>query len=508
MEAGDVGRDPDGGWPARLSWQELRDVLARHDIAVAPASPIRAVAEQLRPQDTSPRANDPGASAVRVVAQARQYVTVRSNGHEQESLYVNDGRACVRWASDQDGVTLGMPLPHAEFAAGISLGVANAGEAPAGERRAVSRALLSRIAAARGSGLFLDGASVSRAELESVATGAAPAERAGRIVEDLVSAAVAVEEGDRVRASAAWVRENPFLVEEPRLTLRAVELTGTETPRQPPRAVSVLGSSDARLVYDPGTSLPEEGDILLGLARLSRKSLARAVVTLLGAPVSPPNAPGGDYDGDPWDWFTGEPSTDLPPWRNCTFADIAVPATGEAAAPAAMFAPAATIQVLAWSRDRAETASKTLALAPDCAVEWAMEGSRVRWRALDAPGTARWLQELTAIVHANGTAAATSEELRLGRHELTGLIGARDQAPAAPGADPRLLALAGGETIWVLVRVLVGPGGPPRARELLIGSSVAGAWWFTPAEHGYAARSGDPEAFVHEIEAALRAARA
>lgn len=445
--------DPNGSWPVRLAWQEVRDLLARHDVPVAPQSPVRPVVEKLRPSvatrpDREPRVDALVARALAVVGRAGQLIAVRRGEGRRRSLFLNDGRSCVQWAISDGGVTLGRPLTHAQFAADAARGVMLTQTASGDDHRAVSRALLARLAVARRCGL----------------------------------------------------------TRPPQLTLQAVELVREESPPQPARTITVFGSRDARLVYDPGSCPPAQGDMLLALVPVTGEALIATIGLLLAAPPSPPTAPVTDHGaGDLRHWLSGDPAEELPRWRDDTYGELALAGASDARAARAMFSPAATIDVQAWSRARGESARKTLALTADVAVEWAMRGARVRWRALDVPAASRWLLELAAIVDGRDGGVRGCPPIGLQRRTVASLTAAHREPLDGVSREATAPAeLAEPETTWVLIRVRVGGGSRRRVTELLVGVGRGPArWWFTGDARGCAARQGDPGALAREIVSSL-----
>jgi hypothetical protein len=487
-------RKPSTAWPIQLRWAEVRGQLLEEGIVVLPRSPIfalrpdpemgkrpRRVGHEPNEADTRKGTSD----AIRILAGARQLLALWTGRKSDPAVFFNDGRGVVRLASGCDGITVGRPWTPQAFGQAICRIVhACPGHVPFDDA-AATRSFLTVFGAlcATGIGTDLD-SSLSRPEAEAALQAASAPDAGMRSLDALLQAGLLVAAGKRVFVEPGWAARNAFLMEPPRVKLGAVELTGSDQSRQPPRELTIYGSQSGRLTYDPGTALPEERELVLGLAPVTERLVASSVEQLLSFPISPPPRPIVDYDGDPVDWLgaTATPSR----WRDDGLA--AVVGLRDALAPASMFTPGATVQVSLCRFDGGEPCWKVLGLDGSSAVEWTMDGARVRWRELTHETAGGSLEGLLALIGSQEIPQSIGE-CTLDRATMRSLLNGEASGQAGRDLPGAITGLASEETVWGVVRCDVGAGEASSSVEVALAVSPSlGAWLFVADGNHYIGR--------------------
>ena len=385
-------------WPRYLTSGELSRLVRRHGVAVSAESPIRSlINDEAAPSDPGEATTASSVSldvAVSVLAAPRQLLVLSLTDYRGGLLlFANDGEHIVRFGVGADGCTVFKPCSHRTF---VGLIVRLAGADAAGEGPTdsvfVSRHFLETVGALRAAGLFSrPAASIpiasARAAVDSVMGG--DAQHLDRLLLALQEDGVLIVSGTTVEPSEAWMREHPYLFGSAALKMRAIELADLDAGTQSLKSLAVLGERGCeRVVFVPAAAKAGDDD-LLQLCRVSPGSIAEALLQLLAPPLAPPSTPVAGCGGDSRLWIADAAQAESPAdWSCDTLEALLLDASGSSQLPPALFSPGATVEILSGSRGRAGVERCVFAFDTESAVQWRLDGSRVRWRQLSSADAA------------------------------------------------------------------------------------------------------------------------
>ncbi len=492
-------------WPLQLTGAELAELFGRLGLSVDPASPLAGVVGEgagASGGDSGLPPIEPAlARALRVLAAPRQLLLVGA-GEAAVLGFLNDGERVVRFDAGAAGCTFAEPCEHAAFGRLIcSLAGVSAVDSDE-DGVLVGQPFLGAIAGLRMAGLFARGAEMTREEAElAVAEGAGGSADPAELFRALEAEGPLAVDGSVVRARDGWAERYPYLARPAGLKVDAIELGDIAAGRSRRKGLAVLGEGAERLVFLPPTCDEEGRDVLLELEPATIPSLAGAVERLLAPPLAPPFTAVADLDGPRSGWLEDAPGAGaIPEWRLDTLEDLLAPPAEGSAPPPALLAPGATVEVLAWGRGGRAPERTVLALDSESAVEWTLDGSLVRWRAL-APGrVAPRIAELVPVAEAGQAPGASVE---LSPADLEALLAA--SAPEGLAMPAGLRDLAGdGEARWYAVRAGHRAGGSSRERFVLAGAGPSGgAWRLESSGDALTAHAVGPGEVQAELLAAL-----
>jgi hypothetical protein len=432
-------------WPIRVRYGQARALVEHHALPIGPASPFEALlAEPCEPVDDALATDARVARMLQVLAAPRQLLAIRGEHAEDAGLLLSDDDALVRFDAGSDGFMASAPHDH-EVLAELICDWSGAPEDAAAETRLASRFFLevleAVVAAAR------DGAVAVDAARAGIAASLEAPERAGAVLDALIADGAAHRDGDVLHLDAGWLETNAFLLAASGVTVVAYECADLALGLSRPTALTILRSDPPRLVVLPPTLSEQVPDTVLAFEPLTRRAVGAGVAALLSPPIEPPARPAVAYDGDAGDWLARAPA------ENGSWHDAIVDQLGDEV-PAVLFAPAATIELVARGSGR-----QVIALAPEAAVEWTTSGSRIRWRTLgDVAGR---IEELLPAVPAPELDATTPLPDALGR--LTAIRALALDGDVLHGVELVLGEAAGG-ALWQVERT-------PTAHQVLPASA-------------------------------------
>lgn len=502
VERGDLS---DGvTWPLELTGTELAVLCKRLDLSVEPASPLAGLIgcdpvasnTEFDPAPLEPTL----VCALRVLVAPRQLLLLRlaAAGDATVLGFLNDGEHVVRFDAGSEGCTIAEPCDHAAFARLVcSLAGVSAIDSEDADVL-VGQTFLEAIVGLRMAGLFETRETrLDRGEAAAAVGGTDAADlfRALEIEGPLLA------EGSKVRARAGWLDKYPYLTTPAHLKVDAIEIGDMAAGRARRKRLAVLGEGPERVVFLPPTCDEEGRDVLLELEPATIPSLAGAVERLLAPPLVPPFSPVDEFDtlvSRRLESALGEAAP--PQWELDTLEDLVAPRSEGDPVPSAMLAPRATMEILTWRRGGRDPERAVLALDSESAVEWALDGSVVRWRALPLSRVVARIGELFPVADAGRGPDASIE---LSAADLEVLLSAH--ATGGPALPAQLRDLAGDdEARWYAVRA--GHRADGMARELFMLATTGpagGAWRLESSGEAFTAHAVGPEEIQAELLDAL-----
>jgi hypothetical protein len=286
------------------------------------------------------------------------------------------------------------------------------------------------------------------------------------------------------------------------LTGELVEINVTELAdygrRVLPRTLVIVGSGEhRRIALFPARSTDAGSlDAPIQVAGAARASVGAAIVSLLSPPFVARVTPSRAADTTLSQWraaLDADAAADVvsSEWRSTLPAGLASLGTGdpESGVVRALAAPVATVELLRHHSGRDATSHLVIALARDCAVEWTIDGSFVRWRPLDAPGVREVIGEVFAFV---GRLRSENHEHDLTVRQVARLLDAATDAHVdIPPALAHLAADAG--TAWWSIASTAATKTTTLHTSLLVAVGPSrDAWSIRPSSLGFTAipRSG------------------
>ncbi len=476
-----------------VPWHELEALVSLHRVSIAPTSPLRLLLDDYSPgSSATPTGQSEQQSAawaldaLHILAAPRQLLTLDCAARaDAPAMLVNDGHFLVRFDVGSDGVSLSPPCTHRQFA-GLIVDLVQPGES--GSRSPaihLTKRCLHYLIALADLGIFDE-------HLETVTRHAA--ESAVRSVDtrEPHTALEALQAEEFILLEDALARANPVrlavvrsLVSTAALSLHAVELADAVAGRSRREAVSLTGDR-ARSIYIPPTDHDPDHDVLLEALPATRDGLCAAVQRLLEPPAAPPRRPTIAYDGATAK-LLNDPghAAETPQWRNSTIEQIVAPTDSDERPPGALLSPTATIEIVTREVEASWGRRYLFAFDRECIVEWALEGSLVSWRKLDAGYFFERVRELIPAPNIRGSRAMPIDHAAwksLFTHNT--MQSAHVRAPA----DLHPLAAADGMTTSTvgISRMI---DGTLETRELLLVWTSSDAWQLASAEAGYTASS-------------------
>jgi hypothetical protein len=361
-------------WPLRLRFGQLRWLLERHGLEPAPGSPVIGLEASSEPVD-EPWVDDPQVvTALAVLAAPRQRLLL--GGTVPTGMLLVEGDAVLRFDIGAEGCMFSAPHALGLFA-DLVADLAGAEDETPGEVVYASRVFLDvlEIVAELDPSCDVDAAQAALA-------GVSP----GPMLDALEADGALTRDGDRLTPSRAWLERHSSLLTGTGLKLVSQECVDLAAGRSRPTALTIVESDPRRVVVLPPTLSERVPDTILAFEPLTRAGVRAAVFGLLEPPATPPTQPQATYDGDPRTWLSGA-DDDPPAWRAGFWERIALL---EDDLPEALVAPGATFEFVARG------SRHVVGLTASSAVEWAVDGSCVRWRRLEPGQVAPRLRALLA----------------------------------------------------------------------------------------------------------------
>ena len=382
-------------WP--LAWQALADNLAAIEIAAAPNSPI----SRFLPSPSSDAPKAPAQELVPVLgllAQPRQALILHvGEPPSGNCTFLSDGARVARFDRGADGCIVSEPSgPDGFVALVIAL---SPRQAWAGPPLAITRASFESLRQLSALGLF--GADhptipvVRAAEaISEVARGRDPRE----ILRALERDGILVLDGEDVQAVPKWARDHAPAVAPAVVSIRAAQCGDGDLDRPRDKRLLVLGTDAGAVALLPPQPDEAHFDTIVDVVPATPAVITAAVQQLLAPPHAPPSTPAADRAVAPSVWLQAQPGdhSELDAdWHQDTLEDAAARSQLEwpDAPPAALLAPAATIEVLV-REGSAPVQRHVFAFDDRAAVEWTLRGSRLLWREHDAHSLAHRVDRL------------------------------------------------------------------------------------------------------------------
>ena len=507
-------------WPLRLTGRELAELVDSLGLQLAASSPLaqvdlgrsRAVIGLDANGGQQPAAV---ARAVRVTCNPRQLLLVRlgaigGDATEPQVLgFLNDGDLLVRFDVGASGCILAEPCTHGEFAqvvcslAGIQAQTSN------NDGILIAQGFLEVIVGLRSAGLFdAPEARISLSDAEVVTVAAAGDEsRAGERLRALEADGVLVIEGSTVLASSEWSSACPFLCVPAGMTVEAIELADLAAGRTRRKRLAILGETPERVVSLPAAVDGRVREVILGLEAATTENVGSAVEQLLAPPLSPPCEPIAECMRSQAGWLRGTVDRgELPDWYLQAFEDIVAPLDEVVPIPDALLTPQATIEIASMARGGVGLQRSILALDDTNAVEWTLEGSFIRWRAL---GPGQVMTRILELTHVGATGAAGLLPCELPSDALEALMAGPSalHALASLALPAPLKALAGdARTRWHTIYATCQVRGTNQEHTILLAySDASGTFRFDLDGDVLTARTVDLVEIHSELVSALTA---
>jgi hypothetical protein len=314
---------------------------------------------------------------------------------------------------------------------------------------------------------------------------------------------VIVRSADGVRLTDAWVERFGYLIDDRRVELTSVELADAKAGFESARRVVIVGEAGRQRITQHGV---ENGRAFVLMAPLTARLLITSVLNITASPTLPRLATEmGDSDGlSRWLQPAESSAAELPgEWHIQTRSELIADAASDGPAGTAMavLGPLAELGIATHRPRHAVPERSVVGLTAHSAVQWILDGSRVRWRSLPVGAIDQAVRDLLPVGHSADVDGATA--VSVSPEELSALAaGQLDQERRSSLPDSLRSLGAGDKTTWCAlhtsVRGLVDP------QPVLLGFGAdAVVWQLEGAEHEALARRVSPAQVADEIREAL-----